>query len=403
MITETKTNRFSQRINEVPRSFIRDILKVAGADDIISFAGGLPNKKYFPVDELAKCTQQVFSENGQQALQYAPTEGLPALRQQITDHYHKRGIEVKPEQILITTGSQQALDLIGKVFINRNDRVIIEEPAYLGAIQAFAMYGPQFIPTSLMDDGIDTDKMQFNLNRKNPKLAYLVPNFQNPTGLSYSEDKRIAVASLAQKHNLLLIEDDPYGEIKFLDETNTSLFQLAPNHTILLGTFSKSIAPGFRIGWMIIRNEEMYAKIETAKQASDLHTDIFAQHLISKFLNDYGTANHLKSVINAYRLQSEEMVSSIRKYLPEVSVTVPKGGMFCWCKLPVGYSSMKLFHAAIKNKVAFVPGVPFYIGKNDTNTFRLNFSCSEPAEIIEGISKLADAMISIQIELKSTF
>ena len=392
MITTTETTRFSQRIQDVPRSFIRDILKVAGADNIISFAGGLPNKKFFPINELASCTQHVFSEHGQQALQYAPTEGLPGLREKIAANYRKEGLDVKAEQILITTGSQQALDLIGKVFINRGDSVLIEEPAYLGAIQAFSMYAPKFIPTELQADGINTDLFRHNSISYRPKLAYLVTNFQNPTGITYSEEKRKAIAEIAKKNNILLIEDNPYGQIKFTDDRHTSLYQYAPNHTILLGTFSKSVAPGFRIGWMVIPHKEMYSKIETAKQASDLHTDIFSQYIINQFLEDYGVENHLTNIINAYRNQSESMLASIKKHMPNVLVTHPKGGMFCWVELPDGYSSMQLFNEAIKNNVAFVPGVPFYIGKKDVNTLRLNFSCSESAEIEKGIHKLAIAM-----------
>lgn len=390
MPTEISNQLFSERINQVPRSFIRDILKVATAPDIISFAGGLPNKKYFPVEEIKESTNAVLSANGQEALQYSNTEGLPELREHIVEHYKKQGLSVKSEQILITTGSQQALDLIGKIFINQGNTVLIEEPSYLGAIQAFSMYQPNFVPTELQSDGINTELFETNILKNSPKLAYLIPNFQNPTGISYSEEKRKEVGKIAQKHQLLLVEDDPYGLINFTGDACSSLYKYAPDNTIMLGTFSKSIAPGFRIGWIVAPTNEIYEKLVIAKQASDLHTDIFSQRIISQFLTQFGVENHLEKIKKAYKQQSEAMLEALEKHFPaSTKITKPKGGMFCWVQLPEGLSSMKLFHQAINEKVAFVPGVPFYIDRKDSNTLRLNFSCSEPAEIREGIRKLS--------------
>ncbi len=386
-------NLISERIQQVPRSFIRDILSVTNAPEIISFAGGLPNKKYFPVKEIQQCTIDVLANNGEAALQYSTTEGLPELREHISWYYKQQGLTISTDRILITTGSQQALDLIGKVFINKKDNVLLEEPSYLGAIQAFSMYQPKFTIVPLTNEGMDCEVLEEKLKSERIKLAYVVPNFQNPSGISYSEDCRKEVAELAIKNNLLMVEDDPYGAIRFTDNKYNSLYHYAPDHTILLGTFSKTVALGFRMGWIVAPNEEIYNRLVIAKQAADLHSDIFSQRIISTFLSKYDLNIHMKKIIEAYRNQSQVMTEAIKKYFPQdISYTKPEGGMFCWVTMPDGYSAMTLFNEAIKQKVAFVPGVPFYIGKKDINTFRLNFSCSSPTEIEEGVKRLEKAM-----------
>ncbi len=386
-------NLISDRMQQVPRSFIRDILSVTNSPDIISFAGGLPNKKYFPVQEIQKCTNEVLSKNGDAALQYSTTEGLPELREHISLYYKQQGLDISTDRILITTGSQQALDLIGKVFINNGDKVLLEEPSYLGAIQAFSMYQPYFTTVPLTNDGINCDLMERKLKSERIKLAYMVPNFQNPSGISYSEECRKEVAEMAIKNNLLMVEDDPYGAIRFTNKKYNSLFHYAPDHTILLGTFSKTVAPGFRMGWIVAPNQEVYNRIVIAKQAADLHSDIFSQRIISTFLSNYDLNIHIEKIIEAYRDQSEVMIEAMKIYFPpEISYTKPKGGMFCWVTMPEGFSAMELFNSSIKNRVAFVPGVPFYIGKTDTNTFRLNFSCSSRNEINVGIKRIAKSI-----------
>ncbi len=384
--------KFSNRIKQVPRSFIRDILKVAASPDIISFAGGLPNKKYFPVNELTESTARVFKDHASAALQYSLTKGLPELREMICTFYQWQGVKINPENVIVTTGSQQALDLIGKVFINKGDSVLLEAPSYLGAIQAFSMYQPDFKAIELQKDGINLEKWKEKVVNKNPKLTYMVANFQNPTGVSYSLEKRKEVAGFAQANNSLIVEDDPYGKIRFRGESLPNIYSFAPENTILLGSFSKIIVPGFRLGW-VIASTQIIEKLEVAKQAADLHTDIFTQHIVVDFLKNNDLNIHLKKITNAYKQQSDALCEAVNNYFPDTfSIVKPDGGMFSWFTMPAGYSSMQVFEKAAKRKVAFVPGVPFYINKTDTNTMRLNFSCAEPEVITEGVKRLWEAV-----------
>lgn len=385
--TISKTH-LSNRIKKVPRSFIRDILSVANSPDIISFAGGLPNQDYFPLEEIKKCSLSVIERDAGMALQYSTSDGLPELKVKISEMYDKQGIAVDPQHILITTGSQQALDLIGKVLINQGDHVVIEEPAYLGAIQAFSMYEPVFRPVYLSEEGLDPGLFETEL-KNGANLAYIVPEFQNPTGITYSGSIKEETGRLAYKYNCLIIEDNPYGMIRFKGKTPRSLYHYSPEQTILLGTFSKTVAPGLRTGWMVIP-EYLYSKFLIAKQAADLHTNIFSQRVINEFLDNYNLDNHLRKIINTYSLQADTMNLALNEYFPdEVNFTKPEGGMFTWVSMPEYSSSMELFNEAIKEKVAFVPGVPFYIDRNDSNTFRLNFSCPNPVQIQEGIKRLS--------------
>jgi 2-aminoadipate transaminase len=268
---------FSDRMSDVPRSFIREILKVAISKDIISFAGGLPNRELFPVEALKQSAIRVFDKSGRDALQYSNTEGYLPLREYIAERYfQKLGITIPVENILIVSGSQQALDLLGKVIINQGDGVIMEEPGYLGAIQAFSCYRPHFLPVTLRNDGIDTTQLAYILKKHEPKLMYTVPEFQNPSGISYSQAVRNEVAKQISGHRLLLVEDNPYIDIRFKDTEQSSFYQLLPEQTILLGTFSKTAVPGMRLGWIVAPNAIM-DKLIVAKQAADLHSNNFIQ------------------------------------------------------------------------------------------------------------------------------
>lgn len=386
-------NAFSDRITDVPKSFIREILKVTIDPSIISFAGGLPNRLFFPVKALQKASNDVFDEEGNDILQYANSEGYLGLRQFIAERYRKQeGLEIAVDDILITSGSQQGLDLLGKTFLNEGDDLIIEEPGYLGAIQAFAMYRPRFHPVQVSEGGMDTTALGKVLNERQPKLLYTVTNFQNPSGISYSDSNRRAVADLVQDSSCLIIQDDPYGDLRFSGTRKVSFKRLLPKNTVLLGSFSKTVAPALRLGWLVAPPPIM-DKLIIAKQAADLHTNSLAQRILYRYLCDNDLDAHIATIIRQYGQQKEVMIASIEEYFPAgVHFTNPEGGMFLWVTLPAGMSSMALFEAAIKKKVAFVPGTPFYVDRKDTNTLRLNFSCSDEPTIAEGIKRLGNSI-----------
>ncbi len=386
-------NAFSDRITDVPKSFIREILKVTLDPSIISFAGGLPNRLFFPVKALQKASYDVFEEEGGDILQYANSEGYLGLRQFIADRYRQQeGLEIAVEDILITTGSQQGLDLLGKTFLNEGDDLIIEEPGYLGAIQAFAMYRPRFHPVPVSEGGMDLAALGKVLGERRPKLLYTVTNFQNPSGISYSDANRRAVADLMRDSSCLIIQDDPYGDLRFSGTRKVTFKQLLPSNTVLLGSFSKTVAPALRLGWLVAPPPVM-DKLIIAKQAADLHTNSLAQRILYRYLCDNDLDAHIATIIRQYGKQKDAMIAAIEQYFPaSVQHTNPEGGMFLWVSLPAGVSSMTLFEAAIRKKVAFVPGTPFYVDRKDSNTFRLNFSCSEEPTIEEGIKRLGESI-----------
>jgi len=380
---------FSDRISDVPRSFIREILKVTVDREVISFAGGLPGRDLFPVEEIKDAAMKVLTESGRDVLQYSTSEGHLPLREWISRRYLKRkGLDVPPEQILITSGSQQGLDLLGKTFLNEGDGVVIEEPGYLGAIQAFSIYRSAFHPVPLNRDGVDTALLAKALAGERVKLFYAVPNFQNPSGITYTEEVRKKIAGLVKTGEVILIEDDPYGELRFLGADMPSLKTLAPRNTVLLGSFSKIVVPSFRVGWIAAR-EDIMEKLLVAKQASDLHTNYLGQRIIHQYLMDNDIEKHIATIREAYGRQREAMVEAIREHFPEgVAFTEPEGGMFLWVSLPAGISSMKVFDRAIAQKVAFVPGNPFYTTGGDRSTMRLNFSSVDAGTIRTGIERL---------------
>jgi len=371
----------------VHRSFIREILKVTADPEIISFAGGLPNPGLFPVAAMDMASREVFAEIGSSALQYSTTEGDAGLRSIISDRYVKRGLSVDPDSILVTTGSQQILDLCAKIFLDRGDKVVIERPGYLGAIQAFSIFEPEFVTVSLDDDGPNLEELEAAF-KDGAKCFYAVPNFQNPSGVSYSLEKRKAVAALLDKYGVLFIEDDPYGELRFVGEDLPSVYSLCKTPGVLCGSFSKIAAPGFRIGWAVAE-KTIYDKLVVAKQASDLHTSTVAQAIMRRYLETNDIEAHVDLIRDSYGRQCEIMVEMIGEYFPnEVSITQPEGGMFLWATMPEGFASMDLFDVAIKDKVAFVPGRPFYVDDSGENTLRLNFSNSDEKRTEAGIKRL---------------
>ena len=373
------------------KSFIREILRVTENSNMISFAGGLPNLDFFPAKEIANASLKVLEEDGRNVLQYSTTEGYLPLREYIAERYRrKKGLKVDPDEILITNGAQQGIDLIGKVFLDKGDQIVIERPGYLGAIQAFSMYEPIYQSIPLLDDGIDTDLLGKTFRGGDIKLFYAVPNFQNPSGITYSKQKRRDVADIIEKNDSILIEDDPYGELRFMGEDLPSMGTYIEDNIILLGTFSKIVAPGLRLGW-ICAKEDIMERIIIAKQASDLHSNQLSQRVIYQYLIDNDIDRHIMRIRDAYKKRRDLMVSMITEHFTEeVRCIEPEGGMFLWATLPERISSLELFNLAIQENVAFVPGNAFYVDGGGNNTLRLNFSNSDEEKIEKGIKRLAN-------------
>ena len=383
---------FAERITGVPRSFIREILKVSLDPSVISFAGGLPNPKFFPVDQIREATQRVFSNYGASVLQYSNSEGDIALRELIAKRYEThKGLNISPENIIITNGSQQGLDLLGKVLLNDNDRLVIEKPGYLGAIQSLSLFRPEFVPVQMENDGMDVHALERECSAGRPKLMYSVPIFQNPSGVSYSESKKEKIAAIVDKYGFVLVEDDPYGELRFSGEATKSFHHFLPEMTVLLGSFSKVVAPGLRLGWIVAKGA-LYEKLLVAKQASDLHTSSFSQKIVCEYLLHNDLDAHIAKITEVYGEQCRTMQNALGKYFSkDVEFTNPEGGMFLWGSLPAEMNSMALFDEAVKEKVVFVPGDPFYTSEKNCPSLRLNFSCVDSDTIEEGVLRMAKA------------
>lgn len=390
--------RFAQRMAKTPKSFIREILKVTEDPRIISFAGGLPNPALIDVTGISAAAARVLEQDGRVALQYSTTEGYLPLRQWIADRYKKRlGLTVSPDEILITNGSQQCLDLIGKVFINAGDHIAIERPGYLGAIQAFSLYEPVFHPVLLHEDGPDIAMLEDVRKKYRPVFFYSVPNSQNPSGVTYSEGRRREVADLLQGTGTFFVEDDAYGELNFSGTSLSSFRRFMPDQTIITGSFSKILAPGMRMGWIVAQPEVM-EQLVIAKQASDLHSNYLSQRIAMEYLTHTDIDAHIRKIQAEYGRQCRIMEEEIaRQFPPSVTCTKPQGGMFVWVTLPEGVDSMAVFNAAIQEQVAVLPGSPFYIDGGGRNTLRINFSNSTDDRIREGISRVARVIRNLEI------
>ena len=388
---------YSERIKNTPSSFIREILKVTQNSEIISFAGGLPNPISFPQEELKVSMDRITSQFGAKIYQYSTTMGLDSLRQYIVDRYKKIwNMDITIDNVIITTGSQQALDLIGKVFINEGDNVMVEKPSYLGLLQSFCMYRANFVQTQLNEDGLDIEDLKKTLAQYKPKVAYLIPNFQNPTGLTYTKENREKVFEAIKDEDMILIQDDPYGELRF--EEGERIPYIGMNQTqknIYLGSFSKIVTPGMRLGYAIA-DKEIIKMLETAKQASDLHSNIFGQYLISDYLQNNDLDKHIEKIKKLYKTQATAMINAMEEFFPKnVKFTHPKGGMFTWVTIEEGKDVLTLFDKAIAKNVAFVPGHPFYVNPDKVNTLRLNYTNADEQTIKTGIERLAQALREI--------
>lgn len=394
--------QYSNRVLSTPSSFIRNILKVTDSPDVISFAGGLPNPISFPLEKLQEGINRAIDKNGSKVFQYSSTNGYLPLRQYIADKYNRNhNLGITADNILLTTGSQQALSLLAQVLINPGDGIIMEEPGYLGAIQAFTMSEPNFYPVTLEKEGLNLEELENALQQPNVKFIYTVPNFQNPTGLTYTAQRRQEIYDIIKEKDVILVEDDPYGELRFEGEDLPYIAAGKLENSVVLGSFSKTVTPGMRLGFIISKNKELMEHIETAKQASDLHTNIFAQYAIYEYLTHNEYQEHVNKIINLYKSQADIMIAALEEFFPEnVEFTRPKGGMFLWATLNNGMTSLELFEKAMAVDVAFVPGDPFYTSKQNVNTLRLNYTNSSPAVIREGVQRLAKILNEVPVAVK---
>jgi 2-aminoadipate transaminase len=379
-------------------SVIRELLKLTEQPDIISFAGGLPALDVFPIEKFREACNFVLDYMGPQSLQYGTTEGYLPLREMIARHSARYGIEVTAENIMITSGSQQALDFIGRLFINSGDHVALESPTYLGALQAWNAYGANYVSVRSDEHGMIVDELEAAL-RAGPKFIYVLPNFQNPSGATLSLDRRQKLLELADKYGVPIVEDDPYGQLRYDGEHLPSVVSLdglyrGPNggsysgNVIYLSTFSKLLAPGIRLAW-IIAPPEVIRKLVMAKQGADLHTATFNQYVAYEVAKGGFLDEHVKVIRTTYKERRDIMLETMEELWPsEARWTRPEGGMFLWGILPEDMDSAQFLQQAIKEKVAFVPGAPFHPNGGGTNTMRLNFSYSSPDTIREGITRM---------------
>ncbi|CUI04293.1 PLP-dependent aminotransferase family protein [Massilia sp. P8910] len=378
--------RFSERASQLQSSFIREILKITQRPEIISFAGGLPSPATFPVEHMKAAFDKVLTDNGKVALQYGPTDGYPLLREWIANSLSTATCKILPEQVLMTSGSQQALDLLGKVLIDEGSRVLVETPSYLGALQAFSVYRPEFKSVATDEHGLVPSSIA--PVAEGARLLYALPNFQNPTGRSLSIERRQELVETCARLGLPLIEDDPYGALSYKGEPFPKMLNMNPDGVIYMGSFSKVLTPGIRLGY-VVAPLPLVRRLELAKQAADLHTAQLTQMVVYEVIKDGFLDQHIPTIRALYANQCQAMLDAIAEFFPAtVSWTKPEGGMFIWVTLPKHIDAMKLLDQAIAAKVAFVPGAPFYANEAETNTLRLSFVTVPPERIREGIAIL---------------
>src|SRR5512133_1191697 len=390
--------RYAHRTQKMGSSVIRELLKFTEQPDIISFAGGLPAPEVFPVKEFQEACNTVLQDHGAQALQYSTTEGYLPLREMIARHNARYSVHVTAENIMITSGSQQALDFIGRLFINRGDYVVVESPTYLGALQAWNAYGAQYISVPSDENGMIMDHLEEAL-RIGPKFIYILPNFQNPSGSTLSLERRKRLILLADQYGVPIVEDDPYGQLRFDGDHIPSVATLDSRYrndndgeytgnVIYLSTFSKLLALGLRLVW-VIAPPQVIRLLVMIKQAADLHTSSFNQHVAYEVAKGGFLDEHVKVIRATYKERRDVMIEMMEEMFPAgVSWTKPQGGMFLWGVLPENVDAAEVLKVAVERKVAFVPGGSFHPNGGGTNTMRLNFSFSSPDTIREGITRL---------------
>jgi 2-aminoadipate transaminase len=397
MATISRAARFAERTAHLRASTIREMLKVTQQPDVISFGGGLPAPELFPTTAIAEAARAVMESYGPAALQYSVTEGIPEMRGWVAERLTRRlGKVVEAESVTIVNGSQQGLDLVGKVFLDPGDHVVLEDPSYLGAIQAFDAYQTRYLTVDTDDEGLLPESLERVLERADPfpKFLYLVPNFQNPTGRTLSAPRRERVVRICEEFGLPIVEDDPYNELRFEGRDLPSLLSHQTTAPIIYsGTASKIMAPGMRIAWLVIADEEIREKVVLAKQGADLHSGTFAQYVFYQYARDGPAFDaHVQRIAATYAVRRRVMAAALEEFMPErVRFTHPKGGMFLWVTVP-GVDTAELLHISARSKVVFVPGVNFYPGRDVHDGMRLNFSNASEKNIRIGVERLADAI-----------
>ena len=387
------------------RSAIREILKHLEKPGMISFAGGLPAPETFPVNEIKEIALEVLDKQGTECLQYGTTEGDPLLRKLLVERHNRQGLKIGIENLIITTASQQALDLIAKVFLDPGDYVVCGLPSYLGGINAFTSYGAKLKGITLDEDGMKPEELEETIITlkelgQKVKFIYVIPDFQNPSGITIPDFRRLKIIEIAEKHNLLVVEDSPYREVRFEGEPQKLMKELdTTGRVITLCTFSKIFAPGFRVGW-VVGHPEILDKLVMAKQTADLCTSPFVQKIIARYIEKGLLEKNLKKTIDLYRERRTQMISCFRKYMPEgVRWTEPQGGLFLFVTLPIHLDADEIFKKAIEKNVAFVTGSSFFCNNSGHNTMRINFSFSNNEEIEAGVQRLS-AVIRDELSIK---
>lgn len=385
---------YAKRMDNIKASEIRELLKLTQQPQIISFAGGLPAPESFPIEELTKIGRMVLEDTGVQALQYGSTEGYPPLREAISKRMAKTKVDVKADDILVTSGSQQGLDFAAKIFINPGDIIVCESPTYLGAINAFKAYEPEFIEIDTDKDGMIMEDLEDTLkNNDKVKFIYVIPDFQNPSGKTWSIDRRKKLVELANKYNVVILEDNPYGELRFEGEILPAIKHYdEEGRVIFLGTFSKILCPGLRLGW-VAASPEILNKFIMVKQGADLQSSTISQMEVARFIEQYDLDDHINKIIDLYRERRDLMMKTIEEEFPkEASYTYPEGGLFTWVVLPEYMNARELAVKALEQNVAYVPGGSFYPNGGNENTFRLNYSNMDNERIVEGIKRLGKVL-----------
>ncbi len=387
---EFTENYFSPAAYRLESSVIRDILKYSSQEGVISFAGGLPSPDSFPVEELKVAADKVLLNHGTVALQYGLSRGYGPLREFIVNRLRERcGEDITVDNIIITGGSQQGLDIVGRAFLEKDRYVLCARPTYLGALQAFNFYQVKYATVEIDDAGMLADDLEEKIKKYNPVFIYVVPNFQNPAGVTLSAERRYKLVDLAYKYKIPIIDDNPYGELRYSGKDQPSLRKIGGDAVIQLGTFSKIVSPGMRIGWTLAA-KEVTDIFERVKQSTDLHTNQFAQYVVHEYVIEGRLERHIRHIIKDYRERRDTMLTSMGEFFPDyVKFTRPEGGLFLWLTLPEGVNGRDLFFKAVEEKVAFVPGKPFDPLGVMENTMRLNFSNASVPDIREGIKRLS--------------